>query len=97
DYIIGMLDWNANVGPEFAKHSLFHPKLVRPEMAAAGYSEKCVTYSTPYYSAKELAVSPGRSVSVRDAAAYGLIVVQVWVAVGKMEVETPSLIRYGQM
>ncbi|PYT23188.1 MAG: hypothetical protein DMG57_32730 [Acidobacteria bacterium] len=99
DYIIGMLDWKANVDPEFAKHRLFHPKLVRPEkeMADAGYSEKWVTYSTPYYSAKELTVSPRRSATVRDAAAYGSIVVQGWGTVGKMEVETPSLIRYGQM
>ena len=29
DYIIGMLDWDANVDPEFAKHRLFHPKPVR--------------------------------------------------------------------
>ena len=25
DYIIDMLDWDANVDPEFAKHRLFHP------------------------------------------------------------------------
>jgi hypothetical protein len=99
DYIIGMLDWNANVDPEFAGHRLFHPKPVKPEaeMADAGYSEKWVVYSTGYYSAKELTVSPGRSVTIRDAAAYGLIVVQGWGSFGKMDVETPSLIRYGQM
>jgi hypothetical protein len=34
---------------------------------------------------------------IRDAAAYGSIVVQGWGSVGKLEVETPSLIRYGQM
>ena len=34
---------------------------------------------------------------LRDAAAYGLIVVQGWGSVGKMEVETPAMIRYGQM
>jgi hypothetical protein len=99
DYIIGMLDWNANVDPEFAGHRLFHPKSVKPEaeMADAGYSEKWVVYSTGYYSAKELTISPGRSVTIRDGAAYGLIVVQGWGSFGKMEVETPSLIRYGQM
>ena len=99
DYIIGMLDWNANVDPEFAGHRLFHPKSVKPEaeMADAGYSEKWVVYSTGYYSAKELTISPGRSVTIRDTAAYGLIVVQGWGSFGKMEVETPSLIRYGQM
>jgi hypothetical protein len=99
DYIIGMLDWNANVDPEFAGHRLFHPKSVKleAEMADAGYSEKWVVYSTGHYSAKELTISPGRSATIRDAAAYGLIVVQGWGSFGKMEVETPSLIRYGQM
>src|SRR5690349_6511940 len=40
DYIIGMLDWNANVDPEFAKNRLFHPRPVRgeAEMNDAGYS-----------------------------------------------------------
>ena len=99
EYIIGMLDWNANVDPEFAKHRLFHPRPVKPEdeMADAGYSEKWVVYSTGYYSAKELTVLPRRSAAIRDAAAYGLILVQGWGEIGKLEVETPSLIRYGQM
>jgi hypothetical protein len=99
DFIIGMLDWDANVDPEFAGHRLFHPRPVRDEkeMNDAGYSEKWVTYSTGYYSAKELTVYPGRSVVIKDAAAYGLIVVQGWGSIGKMDVETPSLIRFGEM
>jgi hypothetical protein len=99
DYLIGMLDWEANVDTAFVEHRLFHPLPVKPEkeMADAGYSEKWVVYSTGHYSAKELTVSPGRSVTIRDAAAYGAIVVQGWGTIGKVEVETPSLIRYGQM
>jgi hypothetical protein len=56
-----------------------------------------VVYSTPHYSAKELTIFPGRSVTIKDAAAYGVIVVQGFGAIGKHDVETPSLIRYGQM
>ena len=99
DYIVGMLDWDANVDREFAKNRRFEPKPARDEteMAAAGYSDKWIVYSTDYYSAKELTVQPGRSVLIQDAAAYGLIVVQGWGSIGKMEVETPSMIRYGQM
>jgi len=99
DYILDMLDWEANVDPEFAKHRLFHPTPVRPveEMADGGYGEQWIVYSTRHYSAKELTVLPGRSVTVTDAAAYGLIVVQGWGAIGALEVETPSLIRYGEM
>jgi hypothetical protein len=99
DYIIEMLDWAANVDPEFASHRQFHPVPVKPEqeMRDAGYSEKWVVYSTGYYSAKELTVFPGRTATITDAAAYGVIVVQGWGSIGKMEVETPSLIRYGEM
>ncbi len=99
DYILDMLDWDANTDPEFAKHRLFEPAPVREPayMSHAGYIEKWVVYSTPYYSAKELTVLPGRSMTITDGAAYGLILVQGWGAVGRLEVETPSLIRYGQM
>jgi hypothetical protein len=99
DYIVGMLDWEANVDPEFVKHRLFHPRPVKAEdeMADAGYSEKWIVYSTGYYAAKELTVFPGRSVTIGDAAAYGAILVEGHGSVGKLEVETPSVIRYGQM
>jgi hypothetical protein len=95
DFIIGMLDWEANIDPQFASHRLFHPKPVCG--AQEGYSEKWVVYSTDNYSAKELTIAPRRTAVIRDAAAYGTIVVQGWGSVGKLEVETPSLIRYGQL
>src|SRR3984893_16731385 len=99
DYLIDMLDWDANTDPEFAKHRLFEPMSVCPvdDMAEGGYCEKWIVYSTPYYSTKELTMLPGRSVTIKDAAACGLIVVQGYGRIGKHEVETPTLIRYGQM
>jgi hypothetical protein len=99
DYLLDMLDWEANTDPEFAKHRYFDPKPVAPveEMADAGYCENWVVYSTPHYSAKELTVFPGRTVTIKDAAAYGLILTQGFGAIGKHDVETPALIRYGQM
>jgi hypothetical protein len=66
-------------------------------MAEAGYSEVWVTYGRPWYSAKELTVLPGRSVTIADAAAYGAILTQGRGRLGKLEVETPSLIRFGEM
>ena len=66
-------------------------------MDAAGYSEKWVSYSTSYYSAKELTIHPSRSVTIQDRAAYGVIVVQGWGLAGQLEIETPSVIRFGQM
>ncbi len=99
DFLIGMLDWDANVDPEFGNHNRVFPTPVRPveEMKAAGYVEKWVTCGTEFYSAKELTVLPGRSATIRDAAAYGMILTQGYGTLGVHEVETPSLIRFGEM
>ena len=99
DYIIGMLDWEANVDPYFMKNRFFEPLPVRPsdEMAEEGCSESWVTYSTASYSAKELTVFPGRTVTISDAAAYGLIVTQGRGQIGVWDVHTPAMIRYGEL
>ena len=99
DYILGMLDWEANVDPSFKSHHYFEPRPVREAaaMTDAGYQENWVCYSTGYFSAKELTVRPGRSVVIRDAPAYGLILTQGRGRIGKHAVETPTLIRFGQL
>jgi hypothetical protein len=99
DYLISMIDWDANVNPEFAKSNKRHPLPVRPigEMADAGYREMWITYGNAYYSAKELTVLPNRSVTIKDAAAYGLILTQGYGAFGKTPVSTPSMIRFGEL
>jgi hypothetical protein len=99
DFIVGMLDWEANIDPEFALHRRRHPQPVKDaaEMADAGYCEKQLAQSRGHYSSTELTVFPGRSVVIGDAAAYGLIVVQGVGTVAYNEVATPSLIRYGEM
>jgi hypothetical protein len=99
DYLIEMMDWPANTDPEFAEHRWFHPKPVHPhaETEKCGYRENWVVYTTAHYSAKELTVLPGRTVTIRDAAAYGMILTQGFGTFGKHDVETPSLIRFGEM
>ncbi len=99
DYLVGMLDWDANVNPNFGADNRVFPTPVRPveQMENEGYRENWVCYGTRFYSAKELTVLPGRTVVIRDAAAYGLILTQGYGSIGKHPVETPTLIRYGQM
>jgi hypothetical protein len=96
DYLIGMLDWDANVNPRFAETNKVFPKPIEVG-EDEGYSEKWVTYGTHYYSAKELTVLPGRSVTVRDSAAYGLILTEGHGMFAAHEVATPAMIRFGQM
>ena len=64
---------------------------------ADGYRETWITYGTGYYSAKELTVLPKRSVTIKDGAAYGVILTQGHGTIGKQPVATPSMIRFGEI
>src|SRR5579864_6133862 len=99
DYLISMLDWEANVNPEFGKSNKRHPVPVRAvaEMEETGYREMWITYGGPCYSAKELTVLPRRTVTIKDAAAYGLILTQGYGTFGKVPVSTPSMIGFGEL
>ncbi len=99
DFIVAMLDWNANVNPNFGRDNRVFPRPVLSisEMEADGYHEQWVCYGTGWYSAKELTVLPKRTVHIKDAAAYGLIVVQGGGVFGGHRVAAPTLIRFGDM
>ncbi|NSW75544.1 MAG: hypothetical protein HPY68_01980 [Candidatus Atribacteria bacterium] len=99
DYIVSLIDWEANVDPEFYRNHFLPPRPVKPveEMRKEGYEEYFVVYNSEYFSAKELTVFPGRSVTIKEEAAYGLIVVQGHGKFGVLDIETPTLIRFGEM
>jgi hypothetical protein len=98
DFLVDLLDWDANVNPEFAKSNRVFPCPVKPfaETEGDGYREQWVCYGTGHYSAKELTVLPKRAVTIRDREAYGLILTQGHGTFGTVTVSTPSMIRYGQ-
>ena len=99
DYLIEVIDWEKNVDPNFAENHFMRPKPVKPlaVMQAEGYVENWICYKSIAYSAKELTVLPGRMVTIKDGAAYGMIMMQGHGKMGIWEIETPSLIRYGQL
>jgi len=99
DYLLDIIDWELNVDPCFREKRFMRPRPVRPveEMAAQGYIENWICYRSPAFSAKELTVLPGREVTVSDGAAYGMIMMQGHGTMGCWDVETPTLIRYGQL
>jgi hypothetical protein len=96
DRILEMVDWEANVDPEFVRNRFMRPLQVSAE-ADSGCEMRWVAYRSAEFSAKEVTVMPGREVTVRDAGAYGLVVVQGHGTFGRFEVESPALIRYGQL
>ncbi len=99
EYILGILDWKLNLDPDFKKRHHLTPVPVADEaaMAEKGFGEKWIVYGSPHFCAKELTVFPGRSATVADEEAYGLLVVQGHGAMNRMDVESPSLIRFGEL
>ncbi|MBX6313113.1 MAG: hypothetical protein IRY99_09405, partial [Isosphaeraceae bacterium] len=98
DYLVNQLDWEKNVDPEFKAHNYLEP-IVRSQ--GEGYVDKWIVYGTvdgkQLFSACELTVEPGASATIQDPGAYGLIVVQGSGFIGKLDVDSPNYIRFGQM
>jgi hypothetical protein len=99
DQLMEVIDWELNTNPNLLETRFMQPIPVRDEaeMAAEGYSEKWVCYRSDAFSAKELTVFPGQTVTITDAAAYGLIMMQGHGKMGVWNIETPAMIRYGQL
>jgi len=99
DYLIDVIDWEQNTDPEFYKNHFMAPIPVSPleQMRDEGYEERWICYLSDDFSAKELTVLPGRTVTIKDGGAYGMIMMQGHGTMGVWDIETPALIRYGQL
>ena len=100
DYLVDQLDWEKNVDPEFKAHNYLEP-IVRSGSEAEGAVDRWIVYGTvdgkQLFSACELTVLPGRSITLRDPGAYGLIVVQGSGTIGALDVDSPNFIRFGEV
>jgi hypothetical protein len=94
DYVLSLMDWETNIDPHYKKH-YFRPPL--PAQNDGGFEEKWITYATPYFSAKELTVEPGATVTVKDGAAYGCIIIQGYGKFSVYDAEAAIMLRYGQL
>lgn len=99
DQLLEAIDWELNLDPQMMANRFMNPKPVRAveEMKADGYIENWICYKSEAFSAKELTVFPGETVTIKDNAAYGMIMMQGRGKMGVWEIETPALIRYGQL
>lgn len=95
DYVLSLLDWEANIDPNYKKHYF------RPPLTIAGsdarYTEKWIAYANPYIGAKELTIQPGQAVTLRDPIAFGCIVIQGHGRIGALAAESATMLRYGQL
>ena len=100
DFIVDLVDWDRNTDANFKRKHYIEP-IVSEGGDGAEYADRWVVYGTiageHKFSAKELTVQPGGRCTIRDNAASGLIVTQGHGRIGKLAIDCPSLIRFGQM
>jgi hypothetical protein len=100
DFLVDLIDWPGNTDTHFREHHYLEPIPVA-DTASEGYLDKWVVYGKvegrQRFSAKELTVQPGVRVTIRDNGAYGLITTQGHGRIGKLRLECPAMIRFGQL
>lgn len=96
DYIISLIDWDANVNPNL-KETHYLPGKV--DQSGDGYKDKWVIYGKSLgedvFSAKELTIKPGAKVTLKDPGACGVLAVQGRGTLGVHPVEAPSYFHFG--
>jgi len=97
-YLVEALDWEANVDPNFKDSHYLEPIVAAEE---DGWVDKWIVYGKvdgqQLFTAKELTVQPGGRCTISDDGAYGWITVQGAGRIGKLRLQTPAMIRYGEM
>lgn len=99
DFIIGQLDWEKNVDTHFKESNYLEP-IVDKKSSGPGYTDKWVVYGhvdgEQLFSAKELTIEPGTKCTIKDPGSSGWITTQGKGRIGKLALQTPALIRFGQ-
>ncbi len=100
DYLVEQLDWKKNVDPHFKANNYLEP-IVHSGSVAEGHLDKWIVYGKvdgkDLFSARELTVLPGQTVTIKDEGASGLIVTQGRGLIGKLPVDSPNFIRFGEV
>ncbi len=94
DYLMDVIDWDKNVDANFKQNHFMQPLLCNQ---SNNHIEEWICYKCNLFSAKRLTVYPGKSVIVTDNAAYGLICIEGRGKFGGWDIESPTLIRYGEL
>ena len=98
DYIVGQLDWEKNVDPNFKDNNYLEPIVAE---SGEGWVDRWVVYGhvngRQLFSARELTLEPGASCTLRDPGASGWLTVQGAGRLASLEIQTPVLIRFGEM
>jgi len=96
EYIVNALDWDKNVDPNFRDSNYLEPVVSEQ---GPGWVDNWIVYGTvdgeQRFTAKELTLEPGAKCTIKDSGAFSWITVQGRGKIGKLDLQTPAMIRFG--
>ncbi|TWT75697.1 hypothetical protein Pla123a_32070 [Posidoniimonas polymericola] len=96
DFIIGQLDWERNVDPEFKDNNYLEPITAE---SGEGWRDDWIVYGevdgAQLFSARRLTLQPGARCVLKDPGASGWITVQGKGRIGRLPLQTPTMICFG--
>ena len=96
DFIISQLDWEKNVDPHFMRNNYLEPIVAAQ---GDGWVDSWIVYGLvdgqQLFSSKRLTLQPGARCVLKDPGASGWITVQGKGRMGKLNLQTPAMIRFG--
>ena len=100
DFIVEQLDWEANVDPLFKRNHYLKP-MADGDTASQGWVDRWIVYGRidgkQYFSAKELTIDPGVSMTIRDNGASSVTCVQGEGSLGKLRLSSPKMIGFHEL
>ena len=98
DFIVDQLDWDRNVDPNFKANNYLEPIVDTQDDA---HIDKWIVYGNidgfQFFSAKELTVLPGGSITIKDKGASGVITVQGHGKANGMTINSPKMIGFHEL
>ncbi len=96
DFIVGQLDWEKNVDPDFKDHNYLEPITAA---SGDGWVDDWIVYGlvdgAQLFSARRLTLQPGAKCTIKDGGASGWITVQGKGRMGRLNLQTPAMIQFG--
>lgn len=96
DFIVGQLDWDKNVDLNFKDNNYLEPITAD---AGDGWVDDWIVYGRvdgeQLFSARRLTLQPGAKCTIKDGGASGWITVQGKGRMGRLDLQTPAMIRFG--
>jgi hypothetical protein len=100
DFLVELLDWDANVDPRFFENHHLQPVAVA-DSSSDGWVDRWVVYGQvggeQLFTARELTVQPGVSTRLTDPGASSLIVVQGEGRANRLPLRSPSMIGFHEI